>query len=682
VQHATRRDFLKQAALTGLGLAGIAPAATVGERPNLLFIMSDDHASHALSCYGSRINTTPHLDRLATEGMRFDNCFCTNSICGPSRAVILTGKYSHRNGFYNNGNTFDGSQVTFPKLLQQAGYQTAMIGKWHLRSAPTGFDYYNVLPGQGAYHNPVLIEQGKRKKHPGYCSEIITDITLQWLREKRDPDRPFLLMCHHKAPHRNWQPGAKYKDLYKDKDIPLPETFDDDYATRSDAARQQAMTIERHLTPNDVKGPSPKELAGAELKRWKYQRYIKDYLRCVASVDDSAGAVLDYLDKTGLAKNTLVVYTSDQGFYLGDHGWFDKRFMYEESLRMPLMARLPDRIKPGSVNDDLVMNLDFAPTFLGLAGAMTPADMQGRSLQSILTGRTPNGWRDAIYYHYYEYPGAHAVKRHYGVRTDRYKLIHFYHDIDAWEFYDLQTDPNELRNRIDDPAAAPMIAKLRKRLAKLRQQYGDTDEELAKTLPPSSKGVLLDLDFADPADAKTAANHAPGKRRIRQLTYVGTTPAVDGKGRRFNGTGDRIELQGKRCPNPAKQAIAITARVRPENANGVVLAHGGASWGYCLHLQDGRLAFTVTVDDVVSTAVLPEQALGRWIDAEARLSKDGNLTLTDGTNAAKAKAAGPLQRKPQDSLQIGADTGSRIGPAKGDRSFKGTIQRLRLVYGE
>jgi arylsulfatase A-like enzyme len=681
MRQVTRRDFLRQGTLAAAGLSALASAAAPKQRPNLLFIMSDDHAPHAISSYGSRINKTPQIDRLATGGMRFDNCFCTNSICGPSRAVILTGKYSHRNGFYNNGNSFDGSQVTFPKLLQGAGYQTAMIGKWHLKSAPTGFDYWNVLPGQGSYYNPAFIENGTRKTHQGYVSEIITGIALDWLKTGRKPDQPFLLMCHHKAPHRNWKPGPKYKDLYEDQDIPTPETFDDDYATRSAAAHQQAMTVEHHLTRSDLKMDPPKGLAGAALKHWKYERYIKDYLRCVASVDDSVGEILDYLDTSGLADNTLVVYTSDQGFYLGDHGWFDKRFMYEESLRMPLLARLPGQIKPGSVNADMVLNLDFAPTFLDLAGVTPPKEMQGRSMKPILSGQTPVDWREAMYYHYYEYPGAHSVKRHYGIRTERYKLIHFYYDIDAWEFYDLQTDPHELRNRIDDPAAVPVIAQLKKRLEELRQQYGDTEEELEKTLPKPSKGVLLDLDFAEPAAAKTAANHAPGKRKITQLTYRGTTPAPGGKGRQFDGKQDRLELAGRSCPNPTNQPIAITARFRPENQDGVVIAHGGATWGYCLHMLEGRPAFTVAVDDTITTISLPDSALGQWVDAEAKLGKDGQLVLTDGKAVAKGKAPGLIKRKPNDSLQIGADTGSRIGPAKGNRSFQGTIERLRLVYG-
>ncbi|UCH64258.1 MAG: sulfatase [Fidelibacterota bacterium] len=469
----------------GLGAAGLALPGLVGSRgqaearPNIIFIMTDDHASHALSCYGSRINETPNLDRIAMEGMRFNNCFCTNSICAPSRAVILTGKYSHLNGVTDNKLEFDGTQQTFPKLLQQAGYETAMIGKWHLKSEPTGFDYWNVLPGQGLYHNPVMIEMGERKTYEGYVSDIITDHCLTWLK-RREGDKPFCLMYHHKAPHRNWQPAERYMDLYED-DIPLPETFDDDYGTRSAAAREQEMTIERHLVPSDVKEEPPEGLSGRELKRWKYQRYMEDYLRCVQSVDDNVGRLLDYLDESGLAESTVVIYTSDQGFYLGDHGWFDKRFMYEESLRMPLLVRYPKKIKAGSVNDDMVLNLDFGPTFLDLADSAAPTDMQGRSFRRVLLGDTPKDWRTSMYYHYYEYPGWHMVKRHYGVRTRRYKLIHFYYDIDAWELYDLQEDPHELNNVYDDPAYTDVLQNLKVELERLQEQYGDSDD-LAKNL--------------------------------------------------------------------------------------------------------------------------------------------------------------------------------------------------------
>lgn len=502
----TRREFLKR-----LGyMAGSAAALSIvpscnstgqiggKKQPNIIYIMSDDHASHAMSCYNSKINKTPNLDRIANEGMRFTNSFCTNSICAPCRAVVLTGKYSHINGKIDNSRkAFDGSQQTFPKLLQKADYQTAMIGKWHLRSDPTGFDYWNVLPGQGVYYNPVMIEMGERKKYTGYVTDIITDHALKWLKE-RDPNKPFCLMYHHKAPHRNWQPGPKYLTMYDDVTMPEPDNLFDDYANRGRAAKEQDMTIAKTMNESDLKLTAPRNLTseqkklwdaaynpkneafrkanlkGKDLVRWKYQRYIKDYLRCIASVDDNVGRVLDYLDESGLAKDTVVVYTSDQGFYLGDHGWFDKRFMYEESLRMPLLVRYPREIKPGSVSDDIVLNLDFAATFLDYAGVPVPEDIQGRSMRAVLRGKTPKNWRTSMYYHYYEYPAVHSVKRHYGVRTQRYKLIHFYHDIDEWELYDLKKDPREMKNVYNDPAYADIIQELTEELKRLRQKYKDT----------------------------------------------------------------------------------------------------------------------------------------------------------------------------------------------------------------
>jgi len=483
-------------------------------RPNILFIMSDDHASHAIGCYGSRINQTPNIDRLADGGVRFANCFCTNSICGPSRAVILTGKYSHLNGFATNRHKFNGAQQTVPKLLKKAGYQTAMVGKWHLKTSPTGFDYWNVLPGQGQYYNPKLIEMGKASVHEGYVTDIITDIAIDFLDNRRDADKPFFLMCHHKAPHRGWMPGPKYLTKYDDVTMPEPPTLFDDYATRGTAAKKQEMTIERHLkraydlkldplpgkdgkpgkltwnmkrlTPRQRKawdaayGPKNKafeeaKLEGKDLLRWKYQRYIKDYLRCIASVDDSVGRILDYLDEKGLSENTIVIYTSDQGFYLGDHGWFDKRFMYEESYRMPLLVRWPGAVKPGTVADELVLNLDFAETFLAAAGVVIPGDMQGRSLLPVLAGDPPSDWRKATYYRYYEYPAVHMAHKHYGVRTDRYKLIYF-HDLGEWELYDLEKDPHEVDNVYGNPAYAEQVKELKATLARLKKQYKDNDK--------------------------------------------------------------------------------------------------------------------------------------------------------------------------------------------------------------
>jgi arylsulfatase A-like enzyme len=479
----TRRDILRAAGV-GAAAATLPQWLSADEpsktRPNIIFIMTDDHAAHALSCYASRINQTPNLDRLAHEGIRLTNCFCTNGICAPSRATILTGKYSHVNGVKDNRDLFDAEQVTFPKLLGQAGYKTALIGKWHLKSDPTGFDYWNILPGQGAYHDPELIEMGEQKKATGYVTDILTDLSIDWIKS-RTGDQPFLLMCHHKAPHRNWQPDEKHARMYEDVDIPEPETFNDDYATRCDAARHQAMTIEHHFYESDTKGPPPEGLEGQALKKWKYQRYIKDYLRCVASVDDNVGRLLDYLDESGLAENTVVVYTSDQGFFLGDHGWYDKRFMYEESLRMPLLVRYPREIKPGSVSDAIITNLDFAPTFLDYAGVTPPAKIQGVSMRPVLAGHTPADWRRSMYYHYYEYGdegkgGWHRVRPHCGVRTQRYKLIHFHDDeIDAWELFDLRNDPHELKNVYDDPEYASVIDPLKAELQRLRHLYNDSE---------------------------------------------------------------------------------------------------------------------------------------------------------------------------------------------------------------
>jgi arylsulfatase A-like enzyme len=467
--------------------------------------MADDHAAQAIGCYGSRLNKTSHIDRIAREGVRFDNCFCTNGICAPSRATILTGKYSHLHGVRDNAHVFDGSHETFPKLLQAAGYETALIGKWHLQSDPTGFDHWSILPDQGEYYNPDLIEMGTTRRRAGYVTDILTDLAVDFIEARRNSSRPFLLMLHHKAPHRNWQPAVRHMTLYDDAIFPEPPTLFDDYATRSRAAAEQEMTIRDHMTlESDLKlGPPPERLdeaqkraweaafgpkreafrkaglSGDALVRWKYRRYLQDYLGCVAAVDESIGRVLDGLDRTGLAPNTLVVYTSDQGFFLGEHGWFDKRFMYEEALRMPLLMRLPGRIPPGSVNKDMLTNVDFAPTFLDTAGLKKPSAMQGRSFLPLARALRVSGWPESIYYHYYEFPDVHMVKRHYGVCTKRYKLIHFYYDIDAWELYDLARDPRELHNVYADPAYAKVRRELKDELLRLQKLTGDS-EELAR----------------------------------------------------------------------------------------------------------------------------------------------------------------------------------------------------------
>jgi len=467
--------------LSGILTMDQAPSS----RPNILFIMTDDHAAHAISAYGSKINKTPHLDKLAGEGIRLDRCFVTNSICTPSRAAILTGKYSHKNGV-PVFNRFDGSQQTVAKLLQASGYHTGMFGKWHLGSDPTGFDRWKILPGQGAYHDPVFYTSSARKKETGYCTDLITDFSIEFL-DQRPKEKPFFLMCHQKAPHRNWQPREDKKAKWAKVQVPLPETFDDDYAGKSDAAREATMRVEDHLTPNDVKEKPPEGLSGRDLKIWKYQRYMQDYLACVESVDDNIGRLMDYLDKQGLRDNTLVIYTSDQGFFLGDHGWYDKRFMYEESLRMPFLARWPGKVKPGTTSGDMVLNVDFAPTFLAAAGLPVPADMQGKNALGVLAGNTPAGWRTDMYYRYYHYPADHRVQPHIGVRTLTHKLIHF-NKIDQWELYDLTVDPREKRNLISEPGQQAKVAELKSRLMALKKELGDEDQFADKPPPGGVDG--------------------------------------------------------------------------------------------------------------------------------------------------------------------------------------------------
>ena len=510
-----------------LGFAAVAPSlysqAADQQRPNIIYIMSDDHAYQAISAYGGLLKdvaSTPNIDRIAQDGMRFNRCLVTNSISGPSRAVLLTGKYSHLNGFLKNeGQTpFDGSQQTFPKILQASGYITAMIGKWHLMSDPTGFDYWDILPGQGSYYNPEFINKNGKYKVNGYTTEIIAEKTIEWLDEAKKSGKPFMVMMHHKAPHRAWHPGPNELTLYKDVMFPEPSTLFDDYSNRGTAEKTQDMTISKTMrievdlklfkdrsgTKNvsELNRMSPEQLTawnnvydpiidnfyrtnpeGNELVRYKYQRYLQDYLACIAAVDKSVGKILDYLKENGLDKNTIVIYTSDQGFYLGEHGWFDKRWMFEESYRTPLLVKWPGVANPGIINNDMVSNIDFAETILDIAGAKIPSDMQGRSMVPIFKGKTPGNWRKEHYYHYYEYPGSHMVKRHYGMSTMRYKLMHYYYDIDEWELYDRQADPQEMKNVYNDPAYTSVRKKLHKKLNKLMANYQDS-EELAKTFLP------------------------------------------------------------------------------------------------------------------------------------------------------------------------------------------------------
>lgn len=485
-------------------------------RPNIVFIMTDDHSYQTLSTYDDRFIQTPNLDRIAADGVKFVNSFVGNSICAPSRATLLTGKHSHKNGQIDNSTTFDSSQPIFPKYLQQAGYQTALIGKWHLRSTPTGYDHYDRLIGQGDYYNSDFITDGDTTESHGYVTDVITDKSIRWL-ESRDKDRPFSLQIHHKANHRVWMPDTSM--LHHDQEeFTIPNTFFDDYEGRRAAAAQKMSIIEdmdivydlkmldkagdiqtkyRNMYVNGAYARLDKEQKAAwdayydpiikkfkesreamtdtQLARWKYQRYMQDYLKTVKTVDDNVGRIIDYLKEHELYENTLIVYTSDQGFYMGEHGWFDKRFMYEQSMRTPLLMKFPEQISTRDEVDELVQNIDWAPSLLDLAGVEVPADMQGKSLVSLVQRQNPN-WRDALYYHYYEYPNEHMVKRHYGIRTKRYKLIHFYYDINDWELYDLKEDPMELNDLYDKPGYKKLTDSLKQKLIELQEKYDDTDK--------------------------------------------------------------------------------------------------------------------------------------------------------------------------------------------------------------
>lgn len=498
------------------------------KRPNIIFIMSDDHAYQAISAYGSKLIETPNIDRIGKEGIVFTNACVSNSICAPSRATILTGKHTHINGKTDNQMPFDTTQVTFPQLFQKAGYQTAMFGKLHFGNNPKGVDDFMILPGQGSYINPDFITKtGDTTRIEGYVTDVITDLTLDWLDQKRDTLKPFMLMYLHKAPHRPWWPRPDKFSEFLNKEFPEPTSLFDDYTNRGTAAKTAEMNLLYDMMYNhDSKirpevtarmkdlSPAVREYEGGfdnpysnriteaqkaayepilnqinadfevnwpsmteeEKMRWKYQRYMQDYLACVSSVDDNVGRVLDYLDENNLSENTLVVYTSDQGFYLGEHGWFDKRFIYNESFKTPLLVRWPNEIKPGITNEEMVQNLDFAQTLLEAAQITAPDDMQGESLMPLLTSNEQNWTRDAVYYHYYEYPAVHQVKRHYGIVTIDYKLAHFYYDVDEWELYDRKKDPHEMNNVYNDPAYAAVVSELKSKLEGLRKQYGDSDE--------------------------------------------------------------------------------------------------------------------------------------------------------------------------------------------------------------
>lgn len=496
------------------------------KRPNIIFMMADDHAYQAISAYSDHLIITPNIDRIADEGMVFTNASVTNSICAPSRAVILTGKHSHINGKTDNHFPFDTAQVTFPQYLQQAGYQTAMFGKLHFGNSPKGFDQFKILPGQGAYYNPDFITKKEGKKRiEGYVTDLITDMTIDWLDNERDKEKPFMLMYLHKAPHREWLPAPRHYKEYINKEFPEPETLFDDYEGRGTAAKTAEMNLLTHMNwagdskiypevmeelgiPDasgwDIKafnrerkrmneaqkaswdsvyGPMNEDfkkrfptMTDEEKMKWRYQRYMQDYLGTVAGVDENVGRLLDYLEANGLTENTLIMYTSDQGFYLGEHGWFDKRFVYDESFKTPLLAKWPGVIQPGTRTDQMVQNLDFAQTLLEAAQIDDPGDMQGESLLPLFRGEEETWDREAVYYHYYEYPSIHMVKRHYAYVSREYKLAHFYYDVDEWELYDRKKDPMELNNVYDDPAYAEVVTKLHKDLQEMREKYGDSSQ--------------------------------------------------------------------------------------------------------------------------------------------------------------------------------------------------------------
>lgn len=670
-----------------LALLFLSASAAHAKPPNILFIFTDDHAAHAISAYGSKINRTPNIDRIAKEGMLFENCFCGNSICGPSRATILTGKHSHLNGFFRNGNVFDGEQQTFPKLLQQAGYQTAMIGKWHLASSPTGFDYWKVLPGQGRYYNPDFRTPEGTERIEGYCTDIITDVALDWLKEGRDGEKPFCLMYQHKAPHREWSPGPDHLTMFDDVTLPEPPTLFDDYEGRTSAAKAQEMEIGRHMyigydlkvpplesdppqehrmwgyvydrmTPAQKKvwdaayGPKNKayreaKLTGKDDVRWKYQRYVKDYLRCIASVDDNIGRVLKHLDDTGLAKDTIVIYSSDQGFYLGDHGWYDKRWMYEESYRMPFVIRWPGVIEPGQRNEKLVSNIDFAATFLDMAGLETPADMQGTSMVPLMKGQDPAYWRDSLYYHYYEMPGPHMVARHYGIRTETHKLIR-YPDIDEWELFDLEKDPDELRSVHAEADYAELRQNLEQELKWLQAKYAVDN--------PDAPNRVLDMKFLS--------------KRMSKVPFEIALAL------------DEADDVVRRDLDPGRKPITVGGRVNGAS-DGVLIAQGGEGLGYVLYLEKGVPHFGTRSNGklvvVKGGEAVPQ---GKPSLVVGRVDVRGEQqVLIDG----KVVGSAPGQfvmRKPSDALTLGRDASSRVGEYKDEYRLNGTLKDVRIYFGK
>ncbi len=669
------------------------------KRPNIIFMFSDDHTAQAIGAYqgeldyGLRLENTPtpHIDRLAEEGMRFDNAFVSNSICKPSRAVLLTGLHSHLNGVPTNGESIDPGLLTFPKILQRANYETAIVGKWHLGTAPQGFDYYEVLHGQGPYYNPTMrTPDGDVARH-GHTSEIITERAINWLKHQRSKDQPFMLMFNHKAPHRNWLPGPKHLKDYQDRDVPEPDTLFYDYSGLESPAHRQDMEIattmrwgwdlkvpknpasgepangwqglinRNNLTDSQLEtiksayGPENQALyeeyesmTEKERVRWRYQRYIKDYLRVIRGIDDGVGRLLAYLERAGLAENTVVVYSGDQGFFLGENGWFDKRWIYEESLRMPFIVRWPKEIEAGSVDKHLVQNLDYAPTLLDLAGAEIPEAMQGSSLVPLLKGKSPSDWRDAVYYHYYEgVAGPHDVRRHYGLRTKRYTLAHYYKD-GVWELFDLKKDPEQLKSVYGKSEYAAVQRRLKRKLTELQERYGDDNPQ-------------------EPVSAIVA------RQRMEQIESIEVQEVL------------RLQSGDSEAPqnlNPSLKPLTVGAWVKPATKNGAVISRGGASLGYMLSIDNGRPAFAIRSNGVLKR-VVADQALTLNEPAHlvGLLDKEGRLRLyVNGDQVAE----GPghfVGSNPSDGLSVGADAGSKVGSQSGNLEFEGALRDIRVYWG-
>jgi arylsulfatase A-like enzyme len=611
--------------------------------PTFVWIFSDDHACNAIGAYGGRLqseNLTPNIDSIARDGIIFDRAYVGNSICAPSRATLLTGKHSHLNGKFDNRGGFNHDQQQFQKVLQKHGYQTAMIGKIHLNGAMQGFDYWEVLPGQGRYTNPQFITAEGKTQYQGHSTDIVTDRALNWLDNGKDDSKPFMMMVHYKAPHRNWLPAPRIIEKFRKRTFPEPDSLFDDYSGRGVAAHRQDMSISRTMRMSgDLKVTPDSEravwleknpLEGDDLIRWKYQAYMQDYLGCIAGVDENIGRILAWLKEHDLDQNTVVMYSADQGFYLGEHGWFDKRFMYEESFRTPLVARWPGVIKPGQRNDDLVQNIDFAETFLDIAGAPIPDDMQGESLVPLLKGKTPDDWRKSLYYHYYEYPAVHSVRRHEGVFDGRHKLIRFYGtDVpngEEWELFDLKTDPNEMISIYDQPKQSARIKELKAELDRLRDYYD----------VPENGGLPL---RGGPSENKPNANAKTLKFEFKQGASVktGSAPYLPGRG------------------------IQLTVPMNFSGKDGVLVAQGGASNGYALWIKDGLLHWTVARNDVATTVSGKGKVPSGQFIVTVHQQKSGETTIAlENRQVAKGNVGGAFPAQPFDGLSVGEDAGSPV----------------------